>query len=368
MTNSRKSSPRRSTTTIADKIAAFHGRFVYLPNESYSDVLALYALHTHAFDTARVTPYIYVNSAERGSGKTTLLDVLHETCSNAEMSANMTPAALYSVVEAMRPTLMIDEVDAVWSGRKNEELRGMLNSGYNDRGSVLRNTGISKNEDDPGFRRFSTFCPKILAGIDNGLLPDTVADRSIKITLKRANSEQFAAIEPFYIEDEEEVLDDLRAEISEWVDANRIALGDRENRAPRLEELGPRQNQIAAPLLVIAARLGNGWYDRAKKALIELLADEDAKLSAQSLALLAVREWFAGEGSKWDKISAAKVEEITNQSAKQIGVWFNAYGIKSFTSTMPDQGNRNLKGYRKVDFADAFERYLPAETSDEKGE
>lgn len=365
MTNSKKSS---KSTTIADKLRAFHGRFVYLSEESYADILALYALHTHAFDTARVTPYIYVNSAERGSGKSTLLDVLHETTANAEMAANMTAAALYAAVEAMRPTLLIDEVDAIWSGRKNEELRGMLNSGYNDRGSVLRNTGISKNEDDPGFRRFSTFCPKVLAGIDNGLLPDTVADRSIKITLKRANAEQFAQIEDFYIEDEEEVLDALREEIAEWVALNREALMDRTNKPARLAELGPRQNQIAAPLLAIAARLGNGWYDRAKNALISLLAAEDAKLSAQATALLKVREWFATEGKKFDRISSAKVSEITGESGKQIGVWFGAYGIPSFTSTMPDQGNRNLKGYKRASFEDSFDRYLPAETSTENEE
>lgn len=363
MTNSKKSSTK-STPTIADKIREFHGRFVYLSDEAYADILALYVLHTWAFDTARVTPYIYVNSAERGSGKTTLLDVLHETCANAEMAANMTASALYAAVEAMRPTLMIDEVDAVWSGRKNEELRGMLNSGYNDRGSVLRNTGVSKNEDDPGFRRYSTFCPKVLAGIDNGLLPDTVADRSIKITLKRANAEQYAAIEDFYIEDEEEILDDLREEIQAWVAANRDALADRSQKPARLPELGPRQNQIAAPLLNIASRLGNGWYDRAKVALVSLLAAEDAKLSAQATALLKVREWFA-KNPRADKIGSREVSEITGENGKQIGIWFNAYGIKSGTYSIEGE---NRKGYKKSEFVDAFERYLPAETSTETQE
>jgi len=61
-----------------------------------------------------------------------------------------------------------------------EALRGVLNCGYR-RGGVA-SICVGKGTDIEA-RDFSTFCAKALAGI--GHLPDTVADRSIPIRLKR---------------------------------------------------------------------------------------------------------------------------------------------------------------------------------------
>jgi len=45
------------------------------------------------------------------------------------VSSNVSSSALFRVIEEMRPTLFIDEADTFLGG--NEELRGILNSGYN---------------------------------------------------------------------------------------------------------------------------------------------------------------------------------------------------------------------------------------------
>lgn len=341
--------------TVADEVRDFLNRFMAFPDESYSDILALYVLHTHAFDAFKVTPYIYVNSAERGSGKTMLLELLEALTRNAEMASNLTTSGLFRVIESARPTMLVDEVDAVWSGAKNEDLRGVLNSGYKHNGSVLRAFG-NPNDEDGGVKRFSTYCPKVLAGIDNGQVPDTIMDRSIVLTLKRASMEQMKALEEFYMEDVEEEISELLEKIGAWVAANMDALTDRESRPARLDGIGPRQNEIARPLLTIAARIGNGWYDRAKHALHHLLASDEMKLSPQATALYQVREWFLRHADT-DRILSSTVAEVTGHTGKQIGIWFNAYGVKPFTGTF---NGKNAKGYRKNDFADAWERYLPA--------
>ena len=55
----------------------------------------------------------------------------------------------------------------------------MLNAG-NRRGCyVVRGT----QDGEP--QKFSTFCPKVLAGIDNGRLPDTIRDRAIVLAIER---------------------------------------------------------------------------------------------------------------------------------------------------------------------------------------
>jgi hypothetical protein len=42
--------------------------------------------------------------------------------------SNISSPAFFRVIEEMRPTLMIDEADTVL--HRNDELRGILNSGY----------------------------------------------------------------------------------------------------------------------------------------------------------------------------------------------------------------------------------------------
>ena len=88
----------------------------------------------------------------------------------------MTAAALFRVVEGYRPTLLVDEADTFLA--EADELRGVLNSGHRKGGQVLRTVG-----DDHEPRSFSTFAAVAIAIIGN--LPDTLADRSVTVDLKR---------------------------------------------------------------------------------------------------------------------------------------------------------------------------------------
>ena len=94
------------------------------------------------FEAARVTPYILISSPTKRSGKTRLLEVLELVAREPLRAASVTEAALFQAVEAFRPTLLIDEVDAIFTGRSEraEALRGVLNAG-NARGAyVVRGT------------------------------------------------------------------------------------------------------------------------------------------------------------------------------------------------------------------------------------
>ena len=93
-----------------------------------------------------------------------------------------TKATLVRKVDRLQPTLLLDELDAALKGNVEyvEALRGVLNSGYLRSGAYSMCIGQGAHLIDKDFR---TFCPKVLAGI--GVLPRTVASRSIPITLKR---------------------------------------------------------------------------------------------------------------------------------------------------------------------------------------
>ena len=88
----------------------------------------------------------------------------------------MTAATVFRLVEAYRPSLLVDEADTFL--RDAEELRGVLNSGHRKGGTVLRTVG-----DEHEVRAFATYSAVAIAMI--GTLPDTLADRSVAIDLKR---------------------------------------------------------------------------------------------------------------------------------------------------------------------------------------
>jgi hypothetical protein len=337
--------------TILDEVHALITRYVAFSEPEQADVLSLFVLHTHAFQYARTTPYIYITSAEKQSGKTRTLEVLEQLCRNATRADNLTSSVMFRMIEHLSPTLMVDEVDTIFSGAKNEELRGVLNSGYKSAGKVYRAIG-NPTDENGGLVSFRTFCPKILAGIDNGQVPDTVLDRAIRIVLKRKAAGQH--VEEFYAEDVEVETEELRERIEAWMNANSDTLADRTARPARIEGLGDRANEISRPLLALA-RLCPGWDVRARNALKALLGEDELKLSPQARALLVIRDWFdANPDAKW--IPSKVAMEITGQNGKRLGGWMAAYDVKPAGFTK--DGERG-KGYRRVDLEDAFNRYLP---------
>lgn len=360
--------------TIADRVRDFITTYVSLPDESYADMLALYVLHTHTFimqkddetkvvtlspSAPRTTPYIYITSQGPGSGKTRLMELMHEICRSSELFSGMTGPTMFRMIEAIRPTLFLDEVDTIYSGAKNEELRGVLNGGYKHNGKVPRVDSSS----ELGFRNFSTFCPKVLAGIDNGNVPNTVLDRSIVINLVKAAP---GTVQPFYSEDVEDLAADLIDEIATWYAANAPTFADRTKRPDPIDGLSDRQNDIIRPLLAIADTLP-GWHKRARVALTACFRERETPLTPQAEALSKVRNHMLAHGLT--RISSAKVEELVGQNTKQIGAWFAAFDITPSTlrgfskhpeSHVTGQADK-AKGYLLTgSMEEAWNRFLPA--------
>ena len=74
--------------------------------------VALWVVHTHAFQAAECTPYLSINSAEKQSGKTRLLEVLELLVARPWLTGRVTAAALIRKVARDTPTLLLDETDA----------------------------------------------------------------------------------------------------------------------------------------------------------------------------------------------------------------------------------------------------------------
>src|SRR6266478_6604886 len=112
---------------LLDELARLLRRFLVLPKWG-AETLALWTLHTYAFQLRNVSTYLGIESPEKQCGKTTLLTVLCELVHRPEVAANISSPAFFRVIEETQPTLLIDEADTFLQG--NDELRGILNSGY----------------------------------------------------------------------------------------------------------------------------------------------------------------------------------------------------------------------------------------------
>src|SRR6266542_2747943 len=129
------------------------------------------------------TPRLNLYSPDPGCGKTTALDIIASMVPRPLRTENLTAPVLFCLVDQHQPTLLLDEVDAYLP--QAEELRGLLNAGHKRGACAYRCEG-----DNNAVRAFKAFAPAALAGI--GLLPGTLADRSIPIPLVRAKPGEIA--------------------------------------------------------------------------------------------------------------------------------------------------------------------------------
>jgi hypothetical protein len=293
--------------------AAFVRRFVVL-SAAQAAAIALFVAHTHAFEAADYTPYFHIRSAEKRSGKSLLLDVLELLVRKPIKTMNISDAALFRAIEAMSPTLLLDEVDAIYGpkARDREDLRGMLNAGFSSGGVVLRVGGKKMDE----LRAFPVFCPKAFAGI--GSLPDTLADRTIPIRLERRTPEEM--IDRFTRRDVVPEAEQVKAHVAEWGEAHVDALGLARPDLP--DALDDRARDIWEPLLAIADLGGGGWPERARAAALELSGSgerEDDSITARLLN--DIHTVFEANDARRYR-TADLIDELSKIEESPWGDWF----------------------------------------------
>src|SRR5438477_1505383 len=248
---------------LLDDLRAFLCRFVAFPEPEQADAVVLWIAHSHSVDAFDCTPRLSIQSAEKRSGKTKLMDLCGLLVRSPVSTASITSASLFRLVGAGQVSLLVDEIDTVFSARGTgaEDLRGLLNAGYVRGGSVTRAARRGG-----GVEHFSVFCPVALAGI--GQLPDTVADRSIPILMKRrADGEP---IEKFRRRETQPEAQGLRERLTGWSEEHLDTLAALRPDIPA--DLGDRAADCWEPLLSIADLAGGDWYVRARHAAVRLSA------------------------------------------------------------------------------------------------
>lgn len=320
------------------------------------EAIALWIMHAHAHNMAQISPRLSITSPEKRCGKTTLLSVVQQLVPKPLPASNITPAALFRSVELIKPTILIDEADTFL--KNSDELRGILNSGHNRAGaSVIRTVGENHEP-----TQFNTWAPVAIAMI--GRLPETLADRSIEIRMRRRRPDE--TVERLRI-DRVEHLVELARKAARWVEDNEITLRARDDDAPAC--LNDRAADNWRPLMAIAQLVGGEWPRKAEQAAIALSVRDEDSDSVRTMLLADIRELYSKEGT--GRLTTQQILLYLNDkddrpwpewkgkpiTARQLARLLEPFKITSGT-IRPAEGE-TAKGYYLKDFEDVFARYLP---------
>ncbi len=346
---------------LLDELAAEFRRFIALAPEA-ADALALWVVFTWTFQLFEECPRLAVTSPVKRCGKTRLLKLLEKLVRDSLRADNISSAAIYRTIEKHRPTLLIDEADTFLP--RNDEMRGILNSGWSKGGLIMR---CVSNGNDYGVGKFPTWCPVAISQI--GRLADTLEDRSIEIRMKRKGAND-ATSRPSRSDFQR--LEEYRPRILRWLMDNAAMLSNADPNLPEL--LHDRAADNWRPLVAIADVANNSWPDRARHAAICLSSVENqAENSIGEMLLSDIRSIF--EERAVDRLSSGTLSEalgemegrpwadLTNGrpiTTHQLARRLRAFSISPHTIRIGDQ---TPKGYYASDFGDAFARYLPPRTA-----
>jgi hypothetical protein len=351
----------RETAELLETCCQWIQRFIVVSGDQKA-ILAAWILHTWTFEAGDITPYLHITAPERECGKSDLMRAVAVVSACPVRSGGMTAAALVRCIDAKKPTIFLDEMDAQFRGDKEyaETLRGILNEGFQRDGQFMKCDGKS-NE----LRDFNVYCPKCFAGI--GQLPETVSSRSIVIEMRRKTDQE--KVEQLRSRAVRECSRPIRARLESWKKRGAESQLERIRPDP-LQGLGARQNDIAEPLLCVGTLAGPVWLQRLSDALIVVLKGAPSENVSIGVTLLtdirsifndlntdrvtseALAERLCGiEGRPWAEWSHGKCL-TPNNLARQLA----KYRIHPGKVRI---GSKTFQGYMREVFNDTWERYCP---------
>lgn len=270
---------------LLDEAYAVFRKYTVQQSEHAYTALAAYVAYTHAADCFDFAPRLVLTSPEKRSGKTRTLELVSLLAAEAVMTANASTAAVYRLIGEKKergekaPAILIDEADTIFGTKvkaeQNEDLRGLLNAGFQRNGKTLR-----YDVNQQSVVEIDTFAPAVLAAI--GKLPDTITDRAVNIRLRRRKPTE--KVHDFRSRRDSPYLHGLAGRLTAWADDNADTLKNAMPDSP----LRDRAADLWEPLIAIADTAGGSWPQRVRDAAVYLVreAEEGDSESSEGLELL----------------------------------------------------------------------------------
>lgn len=230
----------------------------------------LWIAHTYFIDELFISPICLVTSPQSNCGKSLLTTIMLEMCHHSfPISANMTEAALFRIIEECTPTIALDEADL--NLQKHPEIQALLNAGH------MRSTAWAfRCEPNNAYvEKFQTFCPKIISGIRSTQIRDTLTNRSIILSMRRKRKNE--SCESFLYTEARAVFAEIRKKVKrasiDVIDSGAFDMTRKIEWPEWMDDGRARDNWN--PLFHIALAAEGGWLERA----IEASRDDDETLA-----------------------------------------------------------------------------------------
>lgn len=358
----------RGALLLAD-IERWLRSFVAYPSEASVVAHTLWVAHAHLVDAFDNTPRLAFLSPEPGSGKSRALEVTEPLVPRPVITVNSSTSYVFRKIsdDAGLPTLLMDEVDAVFVSRtseSSEELRGLLNSGYR-RGAVAGRAAVRGKEIVT--EEWPSFCAVAMAGLN--ALPDTLMTRAVVVNMKRRRPED--RVQPYRRRVYETDARALYARLADWADSVRPTLLDAWPELP--DGVEDRDADVWEPLLAVAEAAAGEWPERARDAAVTMIEEAHQKPATLGIRLLTdLRTAFADEpvvatSELLDRLHAMDGAPWASIKGQPIDARFLANMLRKYevpTNRTHRVQGVVVKGYRAADLADAWTRYVPTRSAE----
>jgi hypothetical protein len=216
-------------------------------NEDLATAVTLWTVASYLIDQLELFPFLFITSPVRSCGKTQLCRLISRLVKKSFISTDVSPAALYTIIEEQTPSLIVDEAKDFF--RLSPDMHRIFNGCY------TRETSKVHRKIGREIREFSTWSPKVLSLI--GELPSDSESRCVRVDMARKPRE----VRMPEIDD---------TPVAEWEEVRRRTLRwiwDNDFRAPQiLEGDSDRFADNWRTLIAVADAAGGVWPSRARKA------------------------------------------------------------------------------------------------------
>ncbi len=353
--------PCANTGQIVANVEQYVRRFCILPDAAYLPV-AVWIVATHSAHVFDCFPYLALLSPAKRCGKTRLLEVLEQLAFHPWRGIAPTPASIFRMM-AEQPTLLLDEVEVLNTRNKSESTQAILsimNAGHRKGATIPRCDG-PKNE----LKHFPVYGPKAFAAI--GRLPDTLTDRSIKVTMQRRTAGQL--VERFLLSRATADAKPLRESITNFAKANQGNIRRAYERlmSSDLAFLGDRDADLWLPLFAIcstAAPERTSELEKCAQQLCSTKAGDDENDSLPLKLLADIQAVWPAERERCDTKTLIERLRALEESAweecglspRKLARMLRPFEIEARVMRVTDTVRG--RGYEYRDLLSAFNRYI----------
>lgn len=165
--------------------------YMEFPDPRDLDFWTLMVIHTYFARLFNACPIGYVGGIKR-TGKTKLLMIISLLGFNSVLSASLSTAFLFRIIQDARATLLIDETETLFDAERNQALRAIILAAYKKGQAAHRVEGADGEVKRP--TPFEIYTPLFFANIQG--LEDVLEDRAITRILLRALNHEISRREP----------------------------------------------------------------------------------------------------------------------------------------------------------------------------